>query len=622
MRWTTAAVIGAWAAALAFAVLCPLLLPSAPPATFAAAIVVATCPLLLGTAIARRVPGHPASVLLAAAGPALLVNVLAPTLASGPLAGEWMLLYLPHALVLLVVPDGRTAGRRWTVAGWTIGSVVTGFLLINGVQWAAPGATAFLAPVTWMLVFGFFALLVVCAAAPIARYRHSGAGERVRLRWVFVSGLSLPLTLLLCWADYLVLGNLDLVIVGIIAIYLLIPLGVTIALVRPALFDVDRAAVATVTGAALTVIVLGALSIASGIVGVALAAWSPPVALAAAAIAAVAAVLGYRPLHRVFDRLLYPERGRAIAALHQLSARVDAGADRPASVQEALRAALRDPFLIVGFRSLTDSSLHTLDGRPVTRSDTSAPVRVRGEEIGVIAPSSAHATRPASAIARAAAPLVDAARLGMELDHALAEATASRARLLRAGDEERRRLERDLHDGAQQRLVALGMRLRVLQRSAADQRVSSSLDAAVAELSTAVAELRQIAQGARPSALDDGLGAALAGLTRLAPTMIELDVHAGDLADPVLTTAYFVANEAVANALRHSGATRIRVQVHRDAATVRIGVADDGCGGAHLSPTGGLTGLADRVAAIGGHLAVDSPPGAGTRVEAVLPCGS
>jgi signal transduction histidine kinase len=618
MRWTTAAVIGAWAASLVIVVLCALARPNAGPATFAVACAVAAWPLAIGTVIARRVPGNATSVVLAVAAPVLLITTLPQVPSTSPLQNGWMLMYLPFALVLLVVPTGRTAARGWAIAGWAIVSVAAAFLVIGGIPSVAASTTL----LHQLLLYGFFALLVVCAAAPAARYRRADAVARLRLRWVFISGTSVPLTLLLCWASYLVLGGPDLVTVGIVGTYLAIPLCIAIALVQPTLFDVDRATVATVTGAALTIIVLGALSIASGIVGVALAAWSAPVAIAAAGAAAIAAVLGYRPLHRLFDRLIYPERGRAIAALRQLGGRVDAGEDEPGSVQAVLRVALRDPGLIVGFRSLGDASLRALDGRPVALGATSVSLRVRGEEIGVIVPSAAHATRPASAIARAAAPLVDAARLAIELERALAEATASRARLLRAGDEERRRLERDLHDGAQQRLVALGMRLRVLQRSAGDQRVSSALDAAVAELSTAVAELRQIAQGVRPSALDDGLGAALAELTRLAPTMIELDVHAGELADPVLTTAYFVASEAVANALRHSGATRIHVRVQRDATTVRIGVTDDGCGGARLNPTGGLTGLADRVSAIGGQLDVDSPLGSGTRVEVVLPCES
>ncbi|MET0811459.1 MAG: ATP-binding protein, partial [Microbacterium sp.] len=112
------------------------------------------------------------------------------------------------------------------------------------------------------------------------------------------------------------------------------------------------------------------------------------------------------------------------------------------------------------------------------------------------------------------------------------------------------------------------------------------------------------------------------GLTRLAPDAIELDVKADDLPDDVATTAYFVASEAVTNALRHAEASRIRVDVTMDASTLRLTVVDDGRGGAVLRTAGGLTGLVDRVEALGGTLSIDSASGRGTTVEAVLPCGS
>lgn len=214
-------------------------------------------------------------------------------------------------------------------------------------------------------------------------------------------------------------------------------------------------------------------------------------------------------------------------------------------------------------------------------------------------------------------------RLRSELTIAAAEVEASRERMLRAGYEERRRLERDLHDGAQQRLVALGMQLRVLQRGAgADDPIAAALDEAVAQLGTAVAELRQLAHGVRPSALDDGLAAALAELERLSPKTIELDVRAGELPDAIATTAYFVVNEAVANALRHAEASRIRVLVRHECDELLVRVSDDGCGGAAPRTTGGLTGLSDRVAALGGRLSLRSSAETGTTVEASLPCGS
>jgi signal transduction histidine kinase len=196
---------------------------------------------------------------------------------------------------------------------------------------------------------------------------------------------------------------------------------------------------------------------------------------------------------------------------------------------------------------------------------------------------------------------------------------SSRSRLLEVSYQERRRLERDLHDGAQQRLVALGMALRIGQRHLEDGRtdVSGLFDQAVAELGTAVAELRQIAHGLRPSSLDDGLVNALTMMVGRVPVPVRLDLHP----DVVATTAYYVASEAVVNAVRHAEAATIGLRVATADGSLTVQVSDDGPGGATLRPGAGLAGLADRVAAAGGGLRLTSPLGSGTLVEAVLPCG-
>ncbi len=212
-------------------------------------------------------------------------------------------------------------------------------------------------------------------------------------------------------------------------------------------------------------------------------------------------------------------------------------------------------------------------------------------------------------------------RLRLEVAQALREAESSRARLLVAGFEERRRLERDLHDGAQQRLASLGMSLRLAQRHLGDGTVDVDglLDAAVAELGTALAELRAIAYGLRPGRLDDGLDAALADLIRRVPVTVELEFDADRLPDEIATTAYYLVSEAIANVVKHAGADRIALRVSRTAECVSIRITDDGRGGAVLS---GRSPLADRVAALGGTLTVESPAGRGTVIEAVLPCAS
>jgi signal transduction histidine kinase len=256
------------------------------------------------------------------------------------------------------------------------------------------------------------------------------------------------------------------------------------------------------------------------------------------------------------------------------------------------------------------------------------PVRVGGHEIGGLVGGTVASPELLGELADASALLVEIVRLRIELRQALGEVESSRARLLHAGYQERRRLERDLHDGAQQRLVSLGMALRLAQRHLDDPTldVDGLLDASVAELATAVAELRQIAHGLRPSSLDDGLGPALSSLASKVPIPVTVDlsgdVAAGRIPDDVATTAFFVASEAMANAVKHASPGTIWLRVSRADGRLLVQVRDDGRGGADVRPGAGLAGIADRVAAVGGALSLSSPLGGGTIVEAMLPCGS
>ncbi|WP_406831723.1 ATP-binding protein [Pedococcus sp. KACC 23699] len=150
--------------------------------------------------------------------------------------------------------------------------------------------------------------------------------------------------------------------------------------------------------------------------------------------------------------------------------------------------------------------------------------------------------------------------------------------------------------------------------------VSEVLDAAVAELGTAVGELRQLAHGIRPSCLDDGLERALGSLVAAAPLPVTVHVQAVDLDKDLETTAYYVASEAIANAIKHSGADRIALHVSTDHGQLHVKIADNGAGQARATPGSGLTGLRDRVGAHGGRLLINSGTGQGTVVEAVMPC--
>jgi signal transduction histidine kinase len=203
------------------------------------------------------------------------------------------------------------------------------------------------------------------------------------------------------------------------------------------------------------------------------------------------------------------------------------------------------------------------------------------------------------------------------------ELRASRARLVATADTERRRLERNLHDGAQARLVAVAMLLNHARgrAEAEPDAVPALLDEAVAELKTSLAELRELARGIHPAVLTErGLVPALDALTARVPVPVTLDADGEErLPDPVKVAAYFAVSEALANVAKYARATQATVEVRRVNGRVTVDVADDGIGGADPAHGSGLTGLADRVAALDGTLALDSPPGGGTRLHIELP---
>jgi signal transduction histidine kinase len=213
-------------------------------------------------------------------------------------------------------------------------------------------------------------------------------------------------------------------------------------------------------------------------------------------------------------------------------------------------------------------------------------------------------------------------RLRAELRAQTTELRGSRARLVAVGDAERRRLERDLHDGAQSRFAGVALHLRLAQRKAPpDNELAQMLESAIGELYAGIEELRELARGIHPAVLTQrDLEAALESLASRAP--LPVDVRApldGRLPAAVETAAYFAVSEALANVVKHAGAGLVAVDVRVERGRLAIDVADDGRGGASVGAGSGLSGLADRIGALDGHVAIDSPPGAGTRVHVEIP---
>jgi len=216
--------------------------------------------------------------------------------------------------------------------------------------------------------------------------------------------------------------------------------------------------------------------------------------------------------------------------------------------------------------------------------------------------------------------------LRAELQAQLREVQASRARIVQAADDARRRLERDLHDGAQQRLTTVGLMLRSAQARlgpAADPALVHVLQQAVEELHAGLGELRALARGLHPAILtNEGLIPALRALVSRSPVPVQLVAPAlGRLPGPVETAAYFVVSEALNNVIKHADASAAQVTLENQDGKLVVTITDDGAGGANLGVGSGLSGLADRVAALDGRLDLCSPARHGTRLRAELPCG-
>jgi signal transduction histidine kinase len=308
------------------------------------------------------------------------------------------------------------------------------------------------------------------------------------------------------------------------------------------------------------------------------------------------------------------------------------GTLRGVRLEAGLAKVLGDPALVLAYRVPGERSY--MDGRgqpvalPVGGGDcAAAPVERDGRELAMLIYDASLDDDPelVSAVAAAAAIALDDARLQAESEDRLAELRASRERIVVAGDAERRRLERNLHDGAQQRLVFVALQLRMIQgRIESDPALAQRLvKSASDELSKSLEELRELARGIHPSVLNHGLKAALDSLASRSgvPTTVSFDAPER-LPEPVELAGYFVACEALANVAKYAQATTASVRVSRRHGVAVVEIADDGVGGADETAGTGLEGLADRVAALDGTLRILSPAGVGTVVTAELPCAS
>ncbi len=617
-----------------------------------------TC-AVLGLRVVERQPRNPVGwVLVAMTGAAgvtnlaevlgyrgLVQHVGPPWLATLGVAGSlggWILAFAGLGYLVLLFPDGRPASPRWRRFPAVMGVVLAGAYVGATIQPGPMGdqygdvanplgvAAADRAPL--VLVIGAFMVatllcLVLCCVHAVLRYRRAEGTIRLQLRWLGYLGVAVPVALVACFATDAALGT---TLGGDILLPLaltVVPVGLAAAVLRFRIYDLDHLISRTVSWALVSAAVALAFVAASVVAGM-VAGRDSPARTAVASVAALATLWAVRSrVQSLVDVRFDRATARSVARVDEFIQRLHAGSGDAARIGHVVADALGEPGQRLVLRS--DDRWLSVDGAVVP-----TPVPGPGEVVLDLGP--ALLVRPADppgdshrvrTVLEHARPGIELARARAEVSLHLREVEASRARIVLAGDHERRRIERDLHDGAQQRLVALGVTVRRLQLSLPPDAapLDAALDQVVESVAAAVTDLRRLAAGLRPARLDDGLGPALQDLARTTPIPVRLRVT-DDRTDPTIeTTAYFVACEGVTNAVKHSQAASIDVVVDvvRSDPTrplLVVSVTDDGVGGARRGS--GLAGLQDRVAAHRGTLRLQSPPGGGTRLEAVLPCGS
>ena len=600
----------------------------------------------VGALIVHRLPRHPVGWILAVFG---VLGAWSTDLVSGyglraeqagwPGAASaqwfgvaaWCLSALMWVLALLYVPTGTLPSPRWRIvvyggilgtlaylAGWLVSPTST----MPDSSLANPFVVTGL-PVRQLADVGGSMLALAAAgamASVIRRTRGADPVLRQQLKWVGVGALLLvgflPVGLTLWSSSPVVRALSPVVVLAIVA-----SLGA--AVLRYRLFDVDRLVLrglAFLTAAAVAVAFYATSVITLGT----LAGGSRPWLVAAATL--VAAIC-FRPVSRRAQRWLERRFDRDHEARRKIDRYLDglrAGTEPAERIEEVLRDAADLPELRLMLRLPASDRYSDVHGQLCTPDPNLSTVEL-GAEAVVQYPTAADPALEArlERLLSHSRLALQVARLGVGLSRQVEELDASRRRIAVAADEERRRIQRDLHDGAQQRLVAVGLTLRSLEgRFRADDRTEDAddVDSVVADLGATIEELRTLVDNLPLPQLDAGLKAAFQELADRSPLPVQVDVLTGELDPSVEATAYFVGSESLTNTLKHAQASSVTLRAEQCNGTLLISVADDGIGGAMPGAGSGLIGLRDRVAAIGGHLRIDSGR-TGTIVTAELPCG-
>ena len=564
----------------------------------------------------------------------------------------WPLLYAWPIAVAFVFPNGSLLSPRWR---WVVGLTIFSFggyiamaltdpepfygddaAVPNPLAGNVVGETLRINSTAWVLWIGMLASLFAGVYAIRLRLRRSIGVERLQTLWLAWALALVPIALVMCFLSGLLGYTLGVTVIDWIVFPLLMGIWVAtaaaigVAITRHGLYAIEGLVNRTLVYVSLTVLLIVAYAAITVGLGVVVGGDSPWVI----ALATLVVALAFRPLRAriqdLVDRRYRRARYEGVRLVRSFEDEVRDGLRAPEEIGAVIAGALEDPLAELYFwlpetEAFADASGEVVRDLP---QDERAQREIRREDArtAVLLHDSSLLERRdlLDGVLAAAALSIEMARLRVEVRLQLAEVEASRTRIVEAGYEERRRLERDLHDGAQQRLVSLGVQLRRLQLALprGAELLSPTIDQAVAEVGATIGDLRQIAAGVRPARLDDGLAAALRDLARSAPVPVDVEAPRERVGASVEAAAYFIACEALTNAVKHGSPSKVAVRAVRENGTLFVSVADDGVGGAVVRRGSGLAGLRDRVAAHGGTFEIVSPRGGGTRLEVAIPCES
>ena len=553
----------------------------------------------------------------------------------------WPLVFMGVTAIAFVFPDGQVLEDRRPAARLTAAAFAA--LLIAAIfshdSFSAPFENVdnpipavpelVVVPLFVFGIVGSLAGMVLAVLALRARMRAASGIERLQMRWLTFAAACIPPVIAICLLEAAITGSDGpATFIALSFALTAVPVAIGIAVMRYRLYEIDRVVNRTLVYVALTATLAATFAAVSLLVGVGVGGGST---LPTAA-ATLVVVLIFNPVRRrlqvAVDRRFNRARYEGLRRVEGFLSDLRSGNAAPEGAEATLAEALDDPTLQLLYWISPEAPYVDSAGRPRRPDEgpgrAATPVTRGSLRLGTVLHDAEIAEHPdlLDSVIEAAGLAIEIGRLRVEVRQRLAEVEESRARIVTAGIEERRRLERDLHDGAQQRLVSIGLDLRHVQNELSGEQgpAHTALDQVVSELAAAIRELRELARGIRPPALDDGLAAALEQLAARTPLPTAIEASPGALDDEVEAAAYFFASEALTNTVKHAGATRASVTALRDNGDLVVSVSDDGGGGASAGPGSGLEGIADRLAALGGRLTVTSPPGQGTTVSAHLPC--